>query len=1052
MISINKINKNFTASNNLSKFILINCYSTITESNISKATNNIDNIPKLSSTNNIKKKPQHQLVGMSFELQALGHPTSDLKNSCMFLRNRLTGKRYAFGHIPEGFQRKCNDSKIKVSKTENVFLTGNLSWNSINGLPGFILTVSDQGLKELGLFHCSDKNPILEYVISCWRYFVYRFGLNLNVQSLSNEEIFDSGEILVQSVGIKPDNNDTYDKQIDYDKETYYLKLKKFVSLIFPIKIQSDYQSKTITNIELPKDIKNVNISSNYIITPKSVRGKFIVQKAKELGCQVPHFKKLCNNESVTLDNGTIITPEQVLEPTRKFKSILIIDIPTVEHFKNTLNFNWDKYSDNYGVIYYFINESIENPLKNKEFIEFLSKFDSNIMQFISYKDYVPNSINYDLSFKLALKWRSLLKDYFPLINFNNKPKININELIKDTKIENYKIFPFITGQELLLKSGDDGLTINDINGKFETMKDYEKVYDDEIKKIGFSKILSKEELFTKDKYEINEDNNNQNNIKDDRIITKDDVETVVLGTGSALPSRLRNVLSNIVRIPHQSNDGKIEYKSIVLDGGENTLGSIIRLFDDNENEGYSKLLKSRIEEIKLVYLSHLHADHHIGLGSLISEWCKLQLLKPEDQREKLYLVTPWQFEKFLQELSIINNSNTDLGDKFIDMDLIEYFSCDEFNLRYNDMILPEMEQVKFDEVKIEDIGKIKNKPILLKQNNNYEKINKMFKDLNILKFETCYAHHCEYSYSCSITFNINDNSNENFKISYSGDTRPTFRFTKIGFNSDLLIHESTLDDVLIKDAIGKCHSTTSEAIRVGALMNCKKIILTHFSQRYRIISEPNVIYGRLIEMSQEGKRDDIQINDDENDKDIIMTDSVSNNISGATSTIDKLNDIVIDDNGGKVKIRETSEGMMIKDRKTFEEKSSIFRHELTDSMKENCLKMELITAYDNMIIKYKDMNKQKELFEIEGDKLNLLFENEAKEMENENEEEEDDNEVIEKSKKESKKKNKKNKKIGNIKDNDITSKKNELTNSTNGGNGGSDENDSDSSLKKRKL
>lgn len=1050
MISINKINKNFTASNNLSKFILINCYSTITESNISKATNNIDNIPKLSSTNNIKKKPQHQLVGMSFELQALGHPTSDLKNSCIFLRNRLTGKRYAFGHIPEGFQRKCNDSKIKVSKTENVFLTGNLSWNSINGLPGFILTVSDQGLKELGLFHCSDKNPILEYVISCWRYFVYRFGLNLNVQSLSNEEIFDSGEILVQSVGIKPDNNDTYDKQIDYDKETYYLKLKKFVSLIFPIKIQSDYQSKTITNIELPKDIKNVNISSNYIITPKSVRGKFIVQKAKELGCQVPHFKKLCNNESVTLDNGTIIIPEQVLEPTRKFKSILIIDIPTVEHFKNTLNFNWDKYSDNYGVIYYFINESIKNPLKNKEFIEFLSKFDSNIMQFISYKDYVPNSINYDLSFKLGLKWRSLLKDYFPLINFNNEPKININELIKDTKIENYKIFPFITGQELLLKSGDDGLTINDINGKFETMKDYEKVYDDEIKKIGFSKILSKDELFTKDKYEINEDNNNQNNIKDDRIITKDDVETVVLGTGSALPSRLRNVLSNIVRIPHQSNDGKIEYKSIILDGGENTLGSIIRLFDDSENEGYSKLLKSRIEEIKLVYLSHLHADHHIGLGSLISEWCKLQLLKPEDQREKLYLVTPWQFEKFLKELSIINNSNTDLGDKFIDMDLIEYFSCDEFNLRYNDMILPEMEQVKFDEVKIEDIGKIKNKPILIKQNNNYERINKMFNDLNILKFETCYAHHCEYSYSCSITFNINDNLNENFKISYSGDTRPTFRFTKIGFNSDLLIHESTLDDVLIKDAIGKCHSTTSEAIRVGALMNCKKIILTHFSQRYRIISEPNVIYGRLIEMSQEGKRDDIQINDDENDKDIIMSDSVSNNISGAT-TIDKLNDIAIDDNGDKVKIRETSEGMMIKDRKTFEEKSSIFRHELTDSMKENCLNMELITAYDNMIIKYKDMNKQRELFEIEGDKLNLLFENEAKEMENENEEDDED-EVIEKPKKESKKKNKKNKKIGNINDNDITSKKNESINSTNGGNSGGDENDSDSSLKKRKL
>lgn len=73
----------------------------------------------------------------------------------------------------------------------------------------------------------------------------------------------------------------------------------------------------------------------------------------------------------------------------------------------------------------------------------------------------------------------------------------------------------------------------------------------------------------------------------------------------------------------------------------------------------------------------------------------------------------------------------------------------------------------------------------------------------------------------------------ENIKITYSGDTLPSDDLVGIGQNSDVLIHEATMEDDLAKEAKIKMHSTISQAIDVGRRMNAKFVILTHFSQRY---------------------------------------------------------------------------------------------------------------------------------------------------------------------------------------------------------------------------
>lgn len=74
---------------------------------------------------------------------------------------------------------------------------------------------------------------------------------------------------------------------------------------------------------------------------------------------------------------------------------------------------------------------------------------------------------------------------------------------------------------------------------------------------------------------------------------------------------------------------------------------------------------------------------------------------------------------------------------------------------------------------------------------------------------------------------------NETVKITYSGDTLPCDDLVGIGQNSDVLIHEATMEDDLTKEARIKMHSTVSQAIDIGRRMKAKFVILTHFSQRY---------------------------------------------------------------------------------------------------------------------------------------------------------------------------------------------------------------------------
>ena len=873
---------------------------------------------------------------MSYEVSVVTHPSADIAKPSIIIEDRSTGDRTIIGNVPSGMQRKCNEMHLRTSRLTSIFFSGILDWESLAGLPGLILTVSDQGVKSLNLYHSGNK--ILQYMISCWRYFIFRFGMNLKADD--TDVSVGHSNIQYTPININPcihfGTND--------EKTGDHAKLNELMKRIFPIPANSAkpvYNEKKITNVTLPKSIVNPKISANWIITPNSVRGKFLVNEAKNLGCEVQHYKQLCSFKSVTLSDGTVINPEQVLEPTRHFNPLLVLDIPSNDYLQNTLSYDWNGNSPNnlpYASVFHFIGDSIADPLSDPDYVKFIKSFGPCTTHFISHKSYCPDSLNFFKTFRVSLKWKSLLPEFFPLPKWSNDSVLKISD-------SHVNVLPLISGQKLVMKSTTgallDGSSKQGSEVAMYTPDAAESIYDEEIEPIGFENVVSKKEF--------GEMLRNRNSAKSlNRFVDvskslKDQVETLILGTGSALPSTLRNVLCNLVRIPFKAADGTTGFRTIVLDAGENSLGSLRRLYQAEE---FNMLM----DELSMVYLSHLHADHHLGIIDFIKEWNSRQLERygTEKRSQKLFVITPWQYDLFMGELNRV--------DPFIDTNYLCHISCDEFMLGYT---APSLEQVEIESIETEDIGSISVREI--EYIKNEDRANFLYKNLGIEKLTTCSAHHCEYAYSCSIAFKLDIGSNSTnesnfFKVSYSGDTRPKSAFAYIGENSDLLIHESTLEDEKIKDAVDKRHSTTSEAVQVGILMVAKKIILTHFSQRYKSFTCSKSVYERL--ENPYTKEDLID--------------------SG----------VYVPSPPSSPRLNRSAQSMLYDDPEIpLEVKSNIFAKPLSQLAKANAANIDILFASDNMKIEYSKLGMQRDVFEKQGRKLERLFLVDEEEVDNSDDE-----------------------------------------------------------------
>lgn len=214
----------------------------------------------------------------------------------------------------------------------------------------------------------------------------------------------------------------------------------------------------------------------------------------------------------------------------------------------------------------------------------------------------------------------------------------------------------------------------------------------------------------------------------------------------------------------------------MLLDCGEGTTGQIIRFYG---HEYAQKVFR----DLKAVFISHLHADHHIGLIGVIQARMKAF---PElgEKPEPIKLFAPEQIQFYLTFYHY----------------RVEAIK-EGFQLVRNSML----------------------------GHKDIEEKTKNFRCCGILNITTCEVPHCRHAYAVSLIVN----NKERTKITYSGDCLPSEALVKLGMDSDILIHEATMEDELEEEAKLKMHSTVSQAIRQGEKMRAEFTILTHFSQRY---------------------------------------------------------------------------------------------------------------------------------------------------------------------------------------------------------------------------
>ncbi|PSN44798.1 hypothetical protein C0J52_22511 [Blattella germanica] len=126
--------------------------------------------------------------------------------------------------------------------------------------------------------------------------------------------------------------------------------------------------------------------------------------------------------------------------------------------------------------------------------------------------------------------------------------------------------------------------------------------------------------------------------------------EVLFLGTGSCIPNKTRNTSGILV---HMS-----ENDSFLLDCGEGTYGQLVRFFGPEKVDDI-------VRRIRAVFVSHLHADHHIGLVGLL----KGRREALSGVQSPLYLIAPKQimswlklyhrsFEPVLEEFVLVPNGN----------------------------------------------------------------------------------------------------------------------------------------------------------------------------------------------------------------------------------------------------------------------------------------------------------------------------------------------------------------------------------------------------------
>jgi ribonuclease Z len=277
--------------------------------------------------------------------------------------------------------------------------------------------------------------------------------------------------------------------------------------------------------------------------------------------------------------------------------------------------------------------------------------------------------------------------------------------------------------------------------------------------------------------------------------------EVTILGSSSATPIYNRNPTSQVLNINE---------RLYLVDCGEGTQQQMLR-FD---------VRASRIDHI---FISHLHGDHYLGLIGLLSSLHlngrkkALKLFGPPQLKEIIDLQFKYSETKLQYEVDFIETNPNKAETIITNEDVIVETIPLDHRIACTGFLFREKKRLRK----------------LLKD--ELERIGVPVEHYTALKKGADYTDNQGNVYNNDT---LTTDSDEPKTYAYCSDTLYNEQYFKQITNADLLYHEATFLNNMLDRAKETHHTTALQAAEIAVTVNAKKLLIGHFSARYKALDE----------------------------------------------------------------------------------------------------------------------------------------------------------------------------------------------------------------------
>ena len=505
---------------------------------------------------------------MKYSIQTItSHVKSSSRPSVMLI---FENQRYIF-NTGEGTQRFFHDRSIKMTNLHTVFLT-RLHMDALGGLPGLIMTLADKSLDSLDIV-----GPVgVTHYLASAKAFLMRRQLKVSVAEARNDSavVFHDSNILVKSCILVPDMvSPTTSKKRQRGLFGAGSRKRFVLNEMFS---PDSMTSKNFAEVQGSEEEENEEQSNSiiepalcYVFKGPTLPGKFDAKKANELKIpQGSERSRLVKGLAVTLKTGETIEPHQVVGPPTDGVIVAIMDVPSPNHIRSfieneSLKALCTNSSNPPKLIYHFSSKVV---VADDRYLKWIQSSDPSSQHVFLGEGFESQKQVFQSSGQFLALLNGIDSEIFPKLYNSTLGQLPVSlqknkRFVIGKEIDEYQLAPKF---KLMPR-------VDTVNKIFPYLNYYSAV--EEVK----------EKLKTVDSLQ---------NYSDEFVLA--------LGTGSSIPSRLRNVSGTFLY--HKQG-------SILFDAGEGTLGQLSLVFGND----LGKYLKS----LKLLFISHLHGDHQLGAFSV---------------------------------------------------------------------------------------------------------------------------------------------------------------------------------------------------------------------------------------------------------------------------------------------------------------------------------------------------------------------------------------------------------------------------------------------------